>query len=313
MEAYLHNNPRIREWINQIKEEIFMVCLLTGVDSDAEFQKGCQIVEKLTSLLQEIPMLPSEFLENGVKHLLKQQLPDARVINCFPAFQATMDRMLHEGILKATDTQKLVTQSAIPVLSIVNIPYQDMEQTKPDPLALSKTKAKFDVLALINDALAQSETQAKSDILALNDALAQVDDLTHAEKLAKDDVKFESVVASIHSKTSQVFRPAKIPKQINLLKHVLLNIYPKSTVYWNQSLMGQTFLVQVEDILIYVDDPKHSCNLKKYNEEGWKVLVCSTKDLTFPRRLEREIRQIQRCVLSCSTETSNNLSVSLAT
>lgn len=98
METYLHNNPRIREWINQIKEEIFIVCLLTGVDSDAEFQKGCQIVEKLTSLLQEIPMLPPEFLENGVKHLLKQQLPDARVINCFPAFQATLDRMLHEGI-----------------------------------------------------------------------------------------------------------------------------------------------------------------------------------------------------------------------
>lgn len=78
-----------------------------------------------------------------------------------------------------------------------------------------------------------------------------------------------------------------------------MNIYPKATVYWNQSVMGQTFLAQVEDILIYVDDPKHSCNLKKYTQDGWKVLVCSTRDLTFSRRLEREIRQIQRCVLSC--------------
>jgi len=58
--------------------------------------------------------------------------------------------------------------------------------------------------------------------------------------------------------------------------------------------MGQIFLAQVEDILICLDDPEHPCDLKKFNKAGWKVLVCSNEDLTFPRRLERIIKQIQR-------------------
>ena len=490
MDAHFHNDPRIREWINQIVEKIFTVCLLTGVDSDAEFQKGCQIVIKLTSLLQEIPTLPSEFLADGVKQLLEQRLPDARVINSFPAFQATMDRMLREGLLKVTDTQKkeafnglasytestkeislephdsyterpkevshleFVTHSVIPALTTVNIPYPDIQQTKAaalslaDALAQADAQAKADALALTDalakvdalsqaetlakadaltfaEALAQAETQAKADALALADALAKVDALTQAETLAKADAlaladalaradaqakadalslaevlaqvdaltqaekqakvdalvlaealtqaetqakadalaladalaqadaqakadalsltdalakvdaltqaekqakadaltfaealaqadaKFEAVtvlepdalikvpalVTSVHSKPSQVFRPSQDPKQANVLKRVLSNIFPKGTVYWNKSLMGQTFLAQVEDILICVHDPEHPCNLKKYNKDGWKVLVCSTEDLTFPRRLERGIRQIQRSVL----------------
>ena len=406
MDAHFHNDPRIREWINQIVEKIFTVCLLTGVDSDAEFQKGCQIVIKLTSLLQEIPTLPSEFLADGVKQLLEQRLPDARVINSFPAFQATMDRMLREGLLKVTDTQKkeafnglasytestkeislephdsyterpkevshleFVTHSVIPALTTVNIPYPDIQQTKAAALSLAdalaradaqakadalslaevlaqvdaltqaekqakvdalvlaealtqaETQAKADALALA-DALAQADAQAKADALSLTDALAKVDALTQAEKqakadaltfaeaLAQADAKFEAVtvlepdalikvpalVTSVHSKPSQVFRPSQDPKQANVLKRVLSNIFPKGTVYWNKSLMGQTFLAQVEDILICVHDPEHPCNLKKYNKDGWKVLVCSTEDLTFPRRLERGIRQIQRSVL----------------
>jgi len=73
-------------------ENILTVCLLNGVDSDAEFQKGCQNVMKLISLLKENPKLPSEFLMNGVRKLLEQQLPDARVIDSLPTFQSTMDR-----------------------------------------------------------------------------------------------------------------------------------------------------------------------------------------------------------------------------
>ena len=80
--------PGLREWIDQITEKVFTVCLLTGVDSDAEFQNGSQIVMKITSLLQGISSFPSEYLEDGVKQLLEQQLPDARVINNFPTFQA---------------------------------------------------------------------------------------------------------------------------------------------------------------------------------------------------------------------------------
>ncbi|HBW36776.1 MAG TPA: hypothetical protein DEF89_16320, partial [Desulfosporosinus sp.] len=205
MEAYFHNDPQIREWTKQIMETILSACLLTGVDSDAEFQKGCQFVIKLTSSLQKIPELPSEFLEDIVKQLIEQQLPDARVIDSLPTFQPTMDRMLREGILKVACTPKkeafkkniaphatyterpmevspfeFVTVNPIPALATVNIPYPNIKQMK------AETQAKADAQALA-EALAKAETKAKADAQALAEALAQIDALTQAETRAKAD------------------------------------------------------------------------------------------------------------------------------
>ena len=338
METYFHNDPRIRKWINQIIERIFTVCILTGVDSDEEFQKGCQIVMKLTALLKEIPTLPSEFLVDGIKQLMEQQLPDALVINNFPQFQVIMERMLNEGILKATD-------SVLPDLTPTIIK-SDIQN------AQAEAQAKADVKAL-EEALAQAEVQAKADAQALAEALAQVNSLTKArmqvnadalafaDALTQVDTKLEAITkseryelakpmsstndyflehvrkanntfdagnelqpvelvkvpdlfTSINTKISQLFSTSLVPQQADLLRRVLCNFYPNSTVYWNKSLMGQTFLAQVEDLLICLHDPEYPCDLKKYSKDGWKVLVCSNEDLTFPRRLERRIRQIQR-------------------
>ncbi len=280
MEAYFHNNPRIQEWINQILEHIFTACILTGVDSEVEFEKGCEIVIKLTSLLQEIPTLPSDFLADGVKQLLEQQLPDARVINNLPTFQPLMDRMLREGILKVSATPIKEEVSHLEFVYNSEIP----------ALAHAHAQAESDTQALA-DALAKVETQAKAHILALDEALAKAYAEALAEALSHAEMQAEALAladalahAEMQAKTNQM----------NLLKHVLSNVFPKGTVYWNKSLMGQTFLAQVEDILICVHDHEHPCNLKKYNKDGWKVLVCSSENLTFPRRLERELKQIQR-------------------
>ncbi|AFQ44446.1 hypothetical protein [Desulfosporosinus meridiei] len=106
MEAYYHNDPRIGEWVEKIIEEIFTTCLLTGVESEAEFQKGCEFVTKLASLLQNFPAFPSEYLADVLKQIIEQQLPDSRVIGNFPSFKDIMNKMLQEGILKVTDTSK---------------------------------------------------------------------------------------------------------------------------------------------------------------------------------------------------------------
>ena len=366
METYFQNDPRIRKWVNQIIDRIFTVCILNGVDSDGEFQKGCQIVMNLTSLLKDIPTLPSEFLADGVKQLIEQQLPDACVMNNFPTFQAIMDRMLREGILKATDTQKKeASNSNSTAVNVKDISTESHDSYTDSPmevsniecvtdeaLAQAETQAKADAQALA-EALAQAETQAKADARALAEALAQVNSFTKAgtqanadalaiaEALAQVDTKLEAItkieryelakpmsntndylienalkenntikagtelepfalrkvpalLTSINSKISQIFSTTQVPQQADLLREVLSNIFPKSTVYWNKRLMGQIFLAQVEDFLICLHDPEHPCNLKKYNKVGWKVLVCSNEDLTFPRRLERKIKQIQR-------------------
>lgn len=345
MEANFYNDPRIREWIHQITEKIFIVCLLTDVESNAEFQKGCQIVMKLTSVLKEIP----EFLADGVKELLEQQLPDARVINNFPTFGVTLDRMLRETILKDTDTQnkkafngltsstenskkisidshdgyterpmeashiECVTDSVIPTIATISIPDIEIEQTEVNAQALT------DALAL-EEALAQAEAQAKADALALAEALAKAeaqvkaDALALAEALAQAEAKFEAAsevkrielaepISSMNDYfIEQEHSPTQNPTQADLLKRVLYNIFPNGTVYWNKSLMGQTFLAQVEDILICLHDPELPCNPSMFNKDGWKVLVCSNEDLMFPRRLERGIRQILRSGKISATE-----------
>jgi len=365
------------------------------------------MVIKVTSFLE------TEFLTQGVKQLLEQRLPDARVINSFPAFQTIMDRMLHESLL--TVTAKEINIEVIPALTPVKIPYPDIQETKAAALALadalveaeaqvkihaqalaelvaqvdaltvtekqaradalgfaaaldhSETQAKADALTfadtlahtdaqekanalLLTDALAkvnaltqaqkdtnahalkttqalaraemlakmnarvlvetlaQADTQEKADAQSLTDALAKVEALTQAAKKEKADAKLEAVAAlerdalinrpalaiSVHAKDSQVFHPSQDGKQSNIIKSVLNNIFPKFTISWNKHLMDATFLAQVSDILICVYDPQNPCDVKKYHNDGWKVLVCSTEDLTFPRRLERNIRQIKR-------------------
>ncbi|KGK89848.1 hypothetical protein DP73_09480 [Desulfosporosinus sp. HMP52] len=106
MEAYYHNDPRIGEWVEKIIEEIFTTCLLTGVDSEAEFQKGCEFVSKLASLLQDFSTFPSEYLADVLKQIIEQQLPDSRVIANFPSFKDIMNKMLEEGMLKVMETSK---------------------------------------------------------------------------------------------------------------------------------------------------------------------------------------------------------------
>jgi hypothetical protein len=107
-------------------------------------------------------------------------------------------------------------------------------------------------------------------------------------------IKVSALVTPSHSNISSVFHTSHVPEQAERLKGVLSNIFPKGTVHWNKKIMEHTFLAQVEDILIFLHDPEHPCQTKNYNKVGWKVLVCSTEDLTFPRRIERGIRQIQR-------------------
>ncbi|HBW36550.1 MAG TPA: hypothetical protein DEF89_15095 [Desulfosporosinus sp.] len=78
------------------------------------------------------------------------------------------------------------------------------------------------------------------------------------------------------------------------LKHVLSFSFPNKKITWNSKLMGQTFLAQVEDTLICLQDPNQAIDLQIYIKEGWKVVLCTTDELKFPRRLERKFRQAQR-------------------
>lgn len=224
MDAHFHSNPQIEACLNQIIGTIFTVCLITGADSEAEYQSGCQVVTKAAYLLQEITMLPPDSLEDELQLLLEHILPDPQVISNFPSFQDIMRKMVHDGMTKAIDN-------------------------RTTPL-LGEAKAKIP---------------------------SQID-----EHLGTD------------TEPSELIHRPYVPQPIENLKYVLRNIFPNVPVCWNLDLMGLTFLAQVEDILIYLDNPEQSCPVENLIKKGWKVYVCRTKDFMFPRRLEREIRLLQR-------------------
>jgi hypothetical protein len=310
LEAYFHSDPQIEEWVDQITEKIFTVCLLTGVDSEVEFQRGCQIVTKVTHLLQGISIFPSEYLEDGLKQLLEQQLPDSRVINNFPTFQDTMNKMLREGMTRAIDTQNKENLKTL-ASSKKNTPENTKEDARENARenyivhcdentgksvnALNDefvTERVITALASVNSTTPNIwEAEVELQTLELDELVATTND--------SSSVIASSLVPSIPTKSYGIIRKTQVPEQADRLKHVLGNIFPNVSVCWNLNLMGQTFLAQVEDILICLHNPEQPCHVETLNKEGWKVYVCSSNDLMFPRRLERGIRQIQRLGKQC--------------
>lgn len=340
MEAYYHKDPRIEEWIDQIIEKVFTVCLLNGLDSEVEFQRGCQIVSKVTLLLRGISTFPDEYLEDGLKQLLEQQLPDARVINNFPSFQNLMSKMLHEGVAKGIHSREELNlddlsvdtlrrestateaKSSVPVLSEKGgTPGSDEELLPHEEIELDEKILLDESILLdeelLNDGFLKNEgIQTDSAIPALasfNIPYADIEDSSEVHDLKFDEtmiprndnsieqipveeiVKVATVIEPpTTTKTYGIVRTSQVPEQANSLKQVLSKIFPKSTVNWNMNLMGQTFLAKVENILIYSADSELPFLIDDFTKEGWKVFVCRSEDLSFPRRLERGIKQIQR-------------------
>ena len=203
-------------------------------------------------------MFPSEFLEDGLRQLIEQQLPDSRVITNFPTFYETMNLMIRAGIIKEIDNQMNTQEDIKEGLEDVNDPKEKAgspENTTSDELA--------------------------SEIVIA--ALASVKTLTPP-----------IIPIPIPTKPYGIVRKTQVPEQAGRLHHVLNIIFPNASICWNLHLMGQTFLAQVEDILICLQNLEQPCPVENLNKEGWKVYVCSLDDLMFPRRLERGIRHVQR-------------------
>ncbi|MHB8125882.1 MAG: hypothetical protein ACYDEJ_09640 [Desulfitobacteriaceae bacterium] len=105
METFFHSDSRIQQWLEQIIEKIIIVCLLKGTESEAvlEFKKGRQLVGKISLLLTDISSLPPSAVFDAILQLLKQRLPDQRIIDNFPNFYQVMEAMIGEGITSVAE------------------------------------------------------------------------------------------------------------------------------------------------------------------------------------------------------------------
>lgn len=323
MEAYFHKDSRIEEWIDQITEKVFTVCLLTGFDSEAEFQSGCQIVTKLSSLLLEIPTFPSEYLEDGIKQLVEQQLPDAQIINNFAAFQENMDRMLSEGISSAIKLSKKETLKPAASNSENEVGYilkehenfmevtdkkesdkKEFEKEQTEEFNLDEAIPALAFGCITNQEIGEVEEIEVEEIL---EDPEQVESMSLSNLVLRDQDYDEFsthkpgtepeqiVTSSSTTKPYEIRCSSSIPEYADPLNGVLKHLFPNADVSWNINLKGQTFLAQVKNILIFLYDPnKQPCPIEDYMKEGWRVYVCSSEELKFPRRLERGLKQIQR-------------------
>jgi hypothetical protein len=308
MEAYFHNDSRIEEWIDQITEKVFTVCLLTGIDADVEMQRGSQIVTKVSTILLGISMFPYELLEDGLRQLIEQQLPDDRVIKNFPSFFDILNRMLHEGISKALEgrQEELTNQRDEEVKNEVDeevineiiaeesrIPSEVVEEflcvnsgTIDEVVdEVDKIVGEEIINEIVIPAMATNIYSADSSQKSLEECYeADLGDAKARADLSQKDLNLDEMQSS-----------QEITKHSVHLRHVLNKIFPESSVRWNINIKGKTFMAQVENILIYLTDSEHSSlEEESFIKEGWKLFGCSREDLSFPRRVEREIRMIIR-------------------
>lgn len=293
METYYHNEPQIEEWVEQIIEKLFATCLLTGIDSDAEYQKGCQIVAKITSLLQEFSTLPSEYLEDGLKQILEQQLPDSRIFDNFPSFQDTMSKMLHEGMLKGIGTPKIEGINILLASSKDEFSENCIEVLGKASVNLAESEKYF--FEESDQAEGMEPMPMLVSIEHKDVVIEEIESPVPSETMGtKTASLLEQKVTSIQYKSSELVQATQVPDKAERLNDVLSYLFPNVSVNWNFNLMGQKFLARVEDILICLYDPTHPCPTDKFKKDGWRILVYREEDLTYPRRLEREIKNILR-------------------
>lgn len=249
MQTYYHGNPKIEEWTKQIIEQILTVCLLSGVDSDAEYQKGCQLIAKIAGLLQDFSPIPAEYLADGLKQIIEQKLPDLRLLSNFPTFQDTMDKMIKEGML-----------NAMADIEIVPVQLEDLKvQPALAPIYDVNDKA---------DRLADSANQELKEL---------------AEQRSGGECSEGETNTLPQAQTHKEY-----------FKKLLPYLFPKETIQWDVRLLGETFLAQVNDVLMYCTNSDQSLKEEAYIKDGWKIMTVREDELAYPRRLERELKNLMR-------------------
>ncbi len=98
MQTFFKENPEINQWVDLLIEKLLTVNILSGNDADSEFHEGRLLVEKIAKSFQEIIDLPQEALVDGIKQLVEQKLPDHRVVENFPEFHFSMQKIILAGL-----------------------------------------------------------------------------------------------------------------------------------------------------------------------------------------------------------------------
>lgn len=252
MEAYFSDDARLKEWVDEIVEKLITVCLLQGQEADLEFARGQQAVQKIALALYEISELPPSVLSDGLRQILEQRLPDARVIENFPTFNEVMNRMIQEGIIQALPDHPNVVLESIPAIPAS---VQVVGDLIPGELPLP----------------GKVRTSEIEDLTTRPSCEPQVEIEPSRGSLRKSLVPFEAKVLSFVLR--EMYPNAGIKWNLNLGKHSFLAQVNNILVY------------------VIKDHTADEVNLEMARE-GWRVLALNQEDLSCRHRLERLLRGI---------------------
>ncbi len=79
--------------VDQLIETVFAAGLREQDEYKQEFESGCRLVMEIYSLLEQIIGQGSEYLEAAIKELVKQRIPDQKLLDGFVDFDALFERM----------------------------------------------------------------------------------------------------------------------------------------------------------------------------------------------------------------------------
>ncbi len=264
METYFLSESHIKLWLDQLIEKIAAVSHLEESQSEysLEFEEGRKLVENITGLLTNTSSLPPSRVFEPIIFLIEQRLQGQR-IDELTNFNKVMEAMVSEGIALVSGELNIEPEAIPAMASSANQDFAEIPQSIPAMIISNSTETGTSTVP-------PEETSP----LQINEETIQNNSFPVIESAEIND-------------------SSTIPIETTRLAYILKEIFPDSQAQWDIKLGEYNFLVQVENLLIYLETLAEGENIKEeMSKLGWCVLVCNKEDLAFPRRLKRAICRI---------------------
>jgi hypothetical protein len=284
--------------LDQLIEKIVAVSQLeeTQTEYSLEFAKGRKLVEDITGLLMNISSLPPSSVFEPIIYLIEQRLQGQKIVD-LTNFNKVMKAMLSEGIDAAPEPD--IEPQAIPALAATT----NQNSTKIIELTPTQDNSNIENNTIYDSPQQKSPLylnenifQANSYPLNKNNEAIKINEKLNipTENLVRSDNEPQTAfLKEVPLSRNRINNSSLIPTEAARLALILRQIFPNSQARWNFCLGENIFLVQVEDLLIYLETLNEGENIEReMKKQGWNILICKKEDLAFPRRFERAIHRI---------------------
>jgi len=298
MEAYFLDDKKIIEWVDLIIEKLLTFSLLKNEELSAkDIDEVSQAIANISDALQKITPLSPQALTEVINQLVKQRLPEDKVMNHFADFYDYLNKFLSPGpehprqTPSIGDIEKTVAETSL-IAEHPTVVNQLADPQRPETtIFLENLTANVD-----SPQQGVENDQSADSCVAQYEPFSGHDQATAA--LAGMDHETFGPMNTHHVKQNITTTQKACPLDSKiLLQNVLRHFYPSAKINWNVDLAGHTFFAQVEDLLVYLAEPARD-QIQQISTDlaaqGWKVIICSQEDLRFPKRLERNIKAVLR-------------------